>query len=181
VFFLGHSVGGWMPDMLRAQGWSETGAAWVVAVAILVGIVGSVVLPPLATDSRRGPMLAGILLIIAVAVWPLLTTSQVAHVAVAPLIGTGRVVLVPIAMLILMSAPSVDAARMGAAGGLFFTAGEIGGVSGPWLTGVTRDLGPDFRCSIALLSCVALLLAVAALLATRQGLRSPHVRAVSDS
>ena len=181
VFFLGHAVGGWMPEMLRVEGWSEAGASWLVAAAILFGIVGSVVLPPLATDARRGPMLTGILLLIAVAVWPLLTSSQAAHVVIAPLIGTGRVVLVPIAMLILMSSPSVNAARMGAAGGLFFTAGEIGGVTGPWLTGVTRDLGDDFGYSIAMLSGVAVLLAVAARLATRERLPSPDVRGLPDS
>jgi CP family cyanate transporter-like MFS transporter len=180
-FFLGHSIGGWMPEMLRTSGWSETGAAWVVALGSLCGIAGSVLLPPLATDRRRGPLLAGLLLLIGVALWPLLGESRVLHLAVAPLVGTARVTLVPISMLILMSSPQVDARRMGAAGGLFFTAGEIGGVAGPWLTGVTRDLGDDFSWSVTMLSVVALVLAGAALAATRQGVRSRDAHAVSSS
>lgn len=180
VFFVGHSLGGWMPEMLRTSGWSETGAAWVVAAGVLCGIGASVVIPPLATASRRGPMLAVLLVLLAIAIWPLWTDAQAAHLVVAPLIGMARVTLVPISMLILMSSPAVDARRMGAAGGLFFTAGEIGGVAGPWLMGVTRDLADDFIWSLMMLSALAAVLAVAALTATRQRLPSQDARAVPD-
>lgn len=176
-FFVAHSLGGWMPEMLRTSGWSETGAAWLVAAGVLCGLVGSVVVPPLAHGRRRGPVLVLVLLVIALAVWPLLGEVRVAHVAVTLLLGVARVLLVPLSMLLLMSAPAVDAKRMGAAGGLFFTAGEIGGVSGPWITGVTRDLADDFRWSCLTLSIVAVGLTIAA----RQATRSESARAGIDA
>ena len=90
-----------------------------------------------------------------------------------------RVTLVPISILILMSSPAVNAQRMGAAGGLFFTAGELGGVTGPWLTGVARDLGDDFTLALAMLSAVSVGLAFVGVVAVRKRLASPHARAVS--
>ena len=161
-----------MPEMLRASGWSETGAGWVVALGVACGIAGSMFIPALTPPGRRGPLLAGLVLILAIAIWPLSGSSHAVHLLVAPLIGMSRVVLVPISMLILMSSPAVDARRMGAAGGLFFTAGEVGGVTGPWLTGVTRDLGDDFTISLVMLSTVAVLMAGVALAAAGNGLRS---------
>lgn len=178
AFFVSHSLGGWMPEMLREVGWSETGASWLVAAGILFGILGSLVVPPLATPARRGPMLAGVFLLLGGCVWLLLAQTPAAHVAAMPVMGMTRVTLVPIAMLILMSAPGINAQKMGAAGGLFFTAGEVGGVAGPWLTGVTRDLGSDFRWSVLMLSVLAVGLAVAALVAARQPVPSSDARVV---
>ena len=180
AFFVSHSLGGWMPDMLRQVGWSESGASWVVAIGVLCGIGGALVLPPLASATRRGPMLASLFVLLAGGMWLLVLDAPALHVVAAPIIGMARVTLVPISMLILMSSPGVDARRMGVAGGLFFTAGEMGGVAGPWMTGFARDLGSDFVPAVAMLSVLALALAVAALAAARQRLPSSHARAVSN-
>ena len=51
---------------------------------------------------------------------------------------------VPILTLILMDAPEVGSAYMGAAGGLFFCIGEIGGVMGPLTDGAVVDLTGSF-------------------------------------
>ena len=83
--------------------------------------------------------------------------SQIFAVAV---IGIVRVSSVPMAMLLLMSSRSVPGARMGVAGGLFFTAGELGGVSGPWVIGVARQNSADFGSSVTILSVVAVSLSI---------------------
>jgi MFS-type transporter involved in bile tolerance (Atg22 family) len=69
----------------------------------------------------------------------------------------------PIIMLTLMDAPQIGPQRMGAAGGLYFTAGEVGGVLGPLLLGIMRDLTGGFRVglfTLAGLSVVLIFLAV---------------------
>ena len=70
------------------------------------------------------------------------------------LIGLGRVVG-GVMMLFMMDAPCVEARNMGAAAGLFFTAGEIGGVLGPSMTGALADLGGGFTGGLLALSMVA--------------------------
>ena len=65
------------------------------------------------------------------------------------------------AMLLLMSSRVVPDERMGIAAGLFFTAGEIGGVSGPWVIGIARQNADNFGLSIGILSTVAIAAAIA--------------------
>ena len=50
----------------------------------------------------------------------------------------------PIIMITLMESRQVGAHRMGAAGGLLFTCGEVGGVLGPLLLGIVADLSGGF-------------------------------------
>jgi MFS-type transporter involved in bile tolerance (Atg22 family) len=62
-----------------------------------------------------------------------------------------------------MDAPRIGPQRMGAAGGLYFTAGEVGGVLGPLLLGIMADLTGGFReglFTLAGLSVVLIFLAV---------------------
>ena len=70
--------------------------------------------------------------------------------------------VMPVLMLTLMDSPRVGPTRMGAAGGLFFTAGEIGGVSGPLLIGVLSDITGNFRSGLFMLSGSSALIAVLA-------------------
>jgi nitrate/nitrite transporter NarK len=71
----------------------------------------------------------------------------------------------PIIMLTLMEARQVGAQHMGAAGGLYFAAGEVGGVAGPVLVGVVADLTGGFLGGLLMLTglCVALALLSTAL------------------
>ncbi len=64
-----------------------------------------------------------------------------------------------VAMLLLMETPGVPKAQLGLAGGLFFTAAEVGGVLGPLTLGVISDLTGGFTVALFVLSalCVALL------------------------
>ena len=73
------------------------------------------------------------------------------------------------AMLLLMSVPRVSEARMGAAGGLFFTAGELGGVTGPWVIGIARQNAVDFVPAVTVLSLVAMIAAAACWRFTKSG------------
>ena len=59
-------------------------------------------------------------------------------------------------MLILIS--SVGSKKTGAAGGLYFTFGEIGGVLGPVLLGVSADVFNGFNVGLFLFSAICFLL-----------------------
>ena len=67
-------------------------------------------------------------------------------------------------MLTLLRSPAIGPRLMGAAGGLFFAAGEVGGVLGPTLTGVLADATGGFASGLLALSVVGGLLAALALL-----------------
>ena len=51
-----------------------------------------------------------------------------------------------------MDFPQVGSQRMGAAGGLFFTAGEVGGVLGPLFLGLAADVTGGFGGGLLILA-----------------------------
>ena len=155
IFFVGHALNGWMPEMLRTGPWSTRGAAWLTAGGITVGVIGSLIIPGRVNPHKRPQFLTLMFAAMAISVWALTASSQTLHLFAIAVIGIVRVSSVPMAMLLLMSSRAVPDARMGVAGGLFFTAGELGGVSGPWVIGVARQNSADFGSSIAVLSLVA--------------------------
>ena len=161
IFFVGHALSGWMPEMLHTGPWSTRGAAWLTAGGITVGVIGSLIIPSRVKAHKRPQVLILMFAAMAVAVWALMASSQTPQIFAVAVIGIVRVSSVPMAMLLLMSSRSVPDARMGVAGGLFFTAGELGGVSGPWVIGVARQNSADFGSSVTILSVVAVLSAFA--------------------
>ncbi|MCH1615258.1 MAG: MFS transporter, partial [Acidimicrobiales bacterium] len=180
-FFFSHSMGGWMPDMLQHVGWSERGSSWLAAVGVAFGILSALCIPGRVSEKHRPKALAALYLMVAIAIWALATEIRIAHLAAVPLIGVARVTYVPLAMLILMSAPKVSTKTIGAAGGLFFTAGEVGGVSGPWITGVARDSASNFTLAIGMLSGLAIVLSVLAISTGKRRLLSNYVESVSNT
>jgi cyanate permease len=56
--------------------------------------------------------------------------------------------ITPILLLVIMETRGVGAAAMGAAGGLYFTVGEIGGFAGPSLMGYLYDLTGGFLIAL---------------------------------
>jgi hypothetical protein len=72
--------------------------------------------------------------------------------------GIARGSMMTIAILILMETPDVPPERLGLAGGLFFTAAEIGGVLGPVTMGVLSALSGAFALPLASMTLVCLTL-----------------------
>jgi len=169
IFFLGHALTGWMPEMLHSGLWSTRGAAWLTATGLAVGVIGSLLIPGRVAPRSRPQVLVAMFGAMSVAVWALAMTPQLVQVVAVVIIGIVRVSSIPMAMLLLMSAPRVSDVRMGAAAGLFFTAGELGGVTGPWFIGIARQNSVDFVPAVAMLSLVALVSAVACWRFTRSG------------
>ncbi len=64
--------------------------------------------------------------------------------------------LLPILTMMLIDMPRVGAERMGTAGGLFFSVGEIGGFLGLFLMGYLRDISNSFLTGIIFLSAATL-------------------------
>ncbi|MEQ8248214.1 MAG: MFS transporter [Alphaproteobacteria bacterium] len=144
IFFFYHGMGNWLPELLRHGGMAPSAAGLWASLPVIVGIVGSLVVPRLATPGRRFAIL--LILFVSIALGAILLFSPAMPSIVASLIvqGLGRGSLMAVAMLILMETRGVEAQHMGAAGGLFFSAAEIGGVLGPLTIGMVSDLTGGF-------------------------------------
>jgi cyanate permease len=151
AFLFNHGLYSWLPEILRAGGMTAAQAGLMATLPVAIGAVASVIIPRLAIPDRRIPMLAGILMIAAASA-AIIGTSTGAILTFGLIIASATRCVLPIIMLILMDFSQVGSQRMGAAGGLFFTAGEVGGVLGPLFVGVAADVTGGFGGGLLILA-----------------------------
>lgn len=160
IFFFNHGLNNWLPEILRSGGMDAVAAGYWASVPTAVGIAGSLLIPRLAVPERR--LLILLLLFLCAGGATMLLHSQVEPVLATGLVlqGIARSSLMTIAMLVLVETPEVGPKNAGTAGGLFFSAAEIGGVLGPLTIGLLSDLTGGFAASLDLLTgvCAILLL-----------------------
>jgi MFS transporter, CP family, cyanate transporter len=172
VFFFNHGLNNWLPEILRSRGMdAQTADAWAVVPAA-VGLAGALVVPRLAVPARRIAVLLA--LFTAAGTATLLIQAPAASALAAGLVlqGIARGSMMSVSVLVLMETREVGPSRFGAAGGLFFSAAEIGGVLGPLTVGVLYDLTGGFGASLTVLTAVCLAL-VALLGPLGKSIRSP--------
>ncbi len=148
--------------MLRNGGISLTQAGYWAAIPTVIGLVGSLVIPRLATPQRRFHILIGLSLLAAAA-------SILLRFEAEPLLFTGlllqgiaRSSLMTVLVLTLVELPGIGERYIGVATGLFFSAAEVGGVLGPLSLGLLYDLTQGFDVGLTMLTAIAIAIALGA-------------------
>jgi len=162
VFFFNHGLNNWLPELLRSGGMALLEAGYWAAIPTAIGLMGSLLIPRLATPGRRFHILITLSLVAAGA--SILLQSQTESLLFAGLLmqGIARSSLMTVLVLTLIELPGIGERYVGVATGLFFSAAEIGGVLGPISMGVLYDLTNSFDTGLVLLTGIALLLAIGA-------------------
>ena len=165
TFVYGHAWANWMPEFLVATGLSRVEAGNWAALPVAVGIIAALTIPRLANEVRRLKLLAALTVLAGITTWMLWLQRPEILIPALLLQGIARSCLSPIAILALMEAKGIGTQRMGAAGALFFTAAEMGGVLGPFLFGLLLDTSGGFRAPLEFLmaTTVFILLLIAVL------------------
>ncbi|MFV2091219.1 MAG: MFS transporter, partial [Pseudomonadales bacterium] len=167
VFLINHGLNNWLSELLRHGGMSTTEAGYWAALPMLIGILGSLTIPRLATPERRFKILL-VLCICASVASLMLTITATEVLTIALLIqGLVRSSLMTVLILMLVELPGMDQRHVGTASGLFFSAAEVGGVLGPLGLGVIYDLTQGFDAGLYALSAVAAAMTLGALRLTR--------------
>ncbi|MBI4183938.1 MAG: MFS transporter [Proteobacteria bacterium] len=160
MFFFNHGLNNWLPEILRTGGMDAMAAGFWASIPTAVGVAGALVIPRLAVPSRRLAILftlfacaGGATLLIHSPAGPLLALGLTLQ-------GIARSSMMAVSVLVLMETREVGSRYMGAAGGMFFSAAEMGGVLGPLTIGILYDLTGGFAAALNLLTgiCVALML-----------------------
>lgn len=157
AFMFTHAMNSWLPEILRARNLDAATAGYLASIPTLVGIVSSLTIPRWAKPERRVHALTALYACLALATITITFTEGSGLIGGLVLLGVARVIG-PMAVLILMEAPRVGARNMGAATGLYFTVGEIGGVMGPTMIGIVADLTGGFQVGVLVLTGLALFL-----------------------
>ncbi len=159
IFFFNHALNNWLPEILRAGGMDAVRAGHWAAIPTAVGIIGALTIPRLATGSRRLGIMVVLALCAGLATLLIPASGWVLALGLI-LQGIARGAMMAVALMILMGAREIGPRLMGAAGGLFFTAAEIGGVLGPLTVGWLAERSGGFAAPLWMLfgDCVILIL-----------------------
>ena len=160
ILFYNHGMNHWLPELLRSYGMTPTQAGYWAAIPTLFGMVAALSLPRLATPEWRFQILLGLFFgasVAALLVWsasgPLLAAGLVIQ-------GMCRGAMTSISILLLMDTGDGNSNRVGAASGLYFSVGEVGGVLGPMSMGALAHWTGDFDASLFMMCGVACLLMI---------------------
>lgn len=158
MFFFIHAMNAWLPEVLRGKGLSLVEASNWAGIPAVVAIFAALLVTRLALPHRRIAILAGI---------ATLGITSVIFLEIQPIVlltlcligqGISRSCLVPIALLMLMENQALGENSMGAASGLFFTAGQVGGVLGPLLCGLMIGATGNYNAPLWLMAISLLML-----------------------
>lgn len=160
VFLYNHGLNNWLPELLRLGGKSATEAGYWAALPTVVGILGSLLIPRLATPERRFHIL-GVLCLAAFLASLMLQAADDLTLGVGLVLqGIARSSLMTVLILTLVELPGIGERRVGVASGMFFSAAEVGGVLGPLGMGLAYDMTGGFDGALFGMSGVALVLMV---------------------
>jgi MFS transporter, CP family, cyanate transporter len=171
TFFINHAMSNWLPEILRDLDLSAAQAGFWAAIISVPGLAAGVLVPRLASPRVRRPLLIGCYLVLGLALIPLTVRWGLLAAGGIIVFGAIRAVALPVAMLFLMDDERVGPANMAGAAALYFTAGEIGGLSGPVVVGLVADRA-GFGAAIWVLSSAAWILAALTVLLRGSGSRS---------
>ena len=159
VFSINHGMGNWLVEILQSFGADASRASALATIPVVIGILSALTLPRMAAGSRRFSVL--ILLFSCSALASLVLLSQPAGVwlyfaLIVEGIAAGS--MMTVLVLTLVEVPGVGDKRAGTAGGLFFSAAEIGGVGGPVLLGILFHAQGRFSSGLIVLALLGILL-----------------------
>ena len=162
IFFFNHGLNNWLPEILRAGGMGAAQAGHWAAIPTAVGVLGALIVPRLATEPRRVPVMIVLFVCAGIATLLIPTAGWTLALGLS-FQGIARGAMMSVALMVLMDTKQIGPQHMGAAGGLFFSAAEVGGVLGPLTVGWLADRTDGFGASLWMLSAVCAVLVALAL------------------
>jgi cyanate permease len=154
-FMVIHSLNNWLPKILETQNLAPTMAGILAASFSIFRIFGSLGIPRMSYIwSSRKTTVAIMLSITAISIVILPLGNEYLALLCIASIGLFIGALSPILLTILMDTREVGVKKMGAAGGLYFSFGEVGGVLGPVIVGLFRDLTGNFSTGLTILAII---------------------------
>lgn len=156
-FVVVHGLTNWLPKMIEVAGKTPEQAGYYASIPSVAGIFGVFLIPRWTPELKLKQVGALLLGISSISIYIIGTTTGVPLLIALLTQGMANGALLPICLLLLMRTEGVGSTLMGAAGGLFFTIGEIGGFAGPYIVGRLVDLTGSFYSSILFLTIIPLI------------------------
>lgn len=168
IFFFNHGLNNWLPEILRSKGMSAENAGYLASIPAALAIMASLTIPRLATPERRIWILFVVFMACGISSLMLQTADGTILPYALVLQGIARGSMMTLSILVLLDIPGVGNKRAGVAGGMFFSAAEIGGVLGPISIGVVSDMSGGFESALYMLTGISVALLILLYALSRQ-------------
>lgn len=161
TFFTVHSLNNWLPKILEAKELTLTMAGFLAAIFNIFRIIGGLFIPRM-TYSLGSRRFSSSLMMLTMGLSIIAIGKATGYLLLIGIIAVGICLgsLTPVLLTLLMDAPEVGPNRMGAAGGLYFSFGEVGGITGPFMIGFLRDMTGLFIPGLIVLAIIAICMAI---------------------
>jgi cyanate permease len=163
-FLAGHGLSNWLPTILEGKGIQPNDAGYMISLLKLFGILGSLLIPRLQYRLHSKKKAISITLFsLGLSITTIALTNGAELWLAMAVTGIMMRGLLPLLTVTLMDLPEVGPARMGIIGGLYFSIGEIGGFSGPFILGISKEMTQSFVPGLlffAIVSEAAILLTI---------------------
>ena len=159
-FMIGHGFRSWLPQILEAKGTSPAEAGYLAALPGVASIAGAITITRLAARVGRKPVIGGLLVVVAGCLAIVDSLSGPSLVVLLLVQGFCAGAILPLLVSMLMDVREVGASAMGAAAGLYFAVGEVGGFAGPSVMGLLKDWTGGFTAGLLLLTAITLAMLV---------------------
>jgi cyanate permease len=159
-FFSNHGMQNWLPKIFEVKGLSPAAAGLLAAIPNLLGVIGSIVVVRMAGVHNRRLIAVALLLTTGSAILTIAFARGPLMVAAVVVFGFCSGSIMPFLLNTFMEMPEVGSRYMGAAAGLFFSVGEIGGFSGPAMMGFMTDLTGSFVGGMMILAAAMALMLI---------------------
>jgi cyanate permease len=152
-FFSTHGIKNWMPKILELKGYSPENAGYATSLLSIMGLLGSLTVPRLSHSIRSKKLTITLVLLLSSVGILFIALSQGSFLYLGILlVGYSVRSIMPLLTLTLMDINFIGTTNFGAAGGLLFSVGELGGFMGPFLMGYLKDITGSFVSGLVLLS-----------------------------
>ena len=161
TFLFNHGTNNWMPEILLDKGFSSSKSGLLSTIPVAMGALSTLILPQFINEKRFIKTLLICFIVASITTLLLTFIDGIFLYPILSLQGVSSRGIMPILMLILINHAGIS--RTGAAGGLYFTFGEIGGVLGPVLLGVSADILGGFGGGLLSFAVLCAILSVVSL------------------
>jgi CP family cyanate transporter-like MFS transporter len=152
VFF--YTLGGWLPTIFTERGSSPETAGFLASLPYFLAIPATFAVPVLSDRvGRRKPFLWLLAGVAALASYGLLVMPLSWGGVLAAVLGFATAGILVVCYI--LPVELVEAATLGRASGFIISVGFLGGIVGPLLAGILRDLTQSFAAVIVLLILTA--------------------------
>ena len=155
ILFFNHGLTQWLPTILVENGMNKVDAGYWSAIPALIGLISAPFINQLATPQYRLQILMGLFVCAAFATLLIYLNHPSTLFLGLFLQGMCRGAMNGIAILMLIDNEDDKGNNVGAATGLYWTVGEVGGALGPATVGTIASLTGNFDAALFMMTIIA--------------------------